>query len=296
MIKKLGINNPLNYEFSRFIKPRLWVKSGESIVVETEDALSGQIKNENDRRDKTKIPWSNPVTGPINVDNSEPGDHLAVTIEEINPLDNQCVTRTAPSSHLMEWLGSEAPHGTHICPIIDDKIFWSEKIIIPYKPMVGCIGTALDVGVQNTNLAGNWGGNMDLIEVCPKNTIFLPVFVKGGFLYLGDIHAAMGHGELSATGLEMSSSTKITITLIKKTNFDGVRIESNKSIMTVASGRPMENSIANAMSHLIFWMEKDYDWNRWKAYDLLTHVASISIGYFGIGTVAVKINKSYLAN
>ena len=35
MIKKLGINNPLNYEFSRFIKPILWVESGESIVVET---------------------------------------------------------------------------------------------------------------------------------------------------------------------------------------------------------------------------------------------------------------------
>ena len=48
MVKRLGINDPLNYEFSRFIKPRLWVESGESIVVETEDALSGQIKTEND--------------------------------------------------------------------------------------------------------------------------------------------------------------------------------------------------------------------------------------------------------
>ena len=128
MIKRLGINDPLNYEYSRFIKPRLWVESGESIVVETEDALSGQIKNENDRRDKTKIPWSNPVTGPINVDNSEPGDHLAVTIEEINPLDNQCVTRTAPSSHLMESLGREAPHGTHICKNIDDKIKKAQEL------------------------------------------------------------------------------------------------------------------------------------------------------------------------
>ena len=34
MVKRLSINDPLNYEFSRFIKPRLWVKSGESIVVE----------------------------------------------------------------------------------------------------------------------------------------------------------------------------------------------------------------------------------------------------------------------
>jgi acetamidase/formamidase len=42
---------PLYYEFSRHNPPRLRVTSGESIVVETEDAFSGQIRTDADRRD-----------------------------------------------------------------------------------------------------------------------------------------------------------------------------------------------------------------------------------------------------
>ena len=61
--------------------------------------------------------------------------------------------------------------------------------------------------------AGPHGGNMDIIEVCPGNTVYLPVFVPGGYLYLGDAHAAMGHGELSASGLEMPAETVITVNL-----------------------------------------------------------------------------------
>ena len=34
-------------------------------------------------------------------------------------------------------------------------------------------------------------------------------FEGGAYLYLGDAHAAMGHGELSASGLEMASHTII---------------------------------------------------------------------------------------
>ena len=64
---------------------------------------------------------------------------------------------------------------------------------------------------------------MDLVEVCPGNTVYLPVFVPGALLYLGDAHAAMGHGELSATGLEMASETQITVDLIRGKKLDCVR-------------------------------------------------------------------------
>jgi hypothetical protein len=72
------------------------------------------------------------------------------------------------------------------------------------------------------------------------------------------------------------------------------RIESPTEIMTVVSGCPMERSQAEAFARLILWMESDYGWNRWRAYDLLTHVARISVGYFALGTVAVKVGKGYL--
>ena len=292
-MKKLP-RGPLYYEFSRHNEPRLRITPGETVLVEAEDAFSGQIRTNADRRDKTKKPYGNPQTGPIWIEGAEPGDALAVKIEEIRPSIGQCATRTSDPRQLAEWLGDDCPHGVHVCPIRDGLIYWSDDITIPYTPMLGCIGTAPDTGVPTTGPAGPHGGNMDIIETCPGNTVYLPVFVSGGYLYLGDAHAAMGHGELSASGLEMPSETKITVDLIKGRNLPGPRIESPTEIMTVATGCPMERSTAQAYAWLILWMEEEFGWDRWKAYDILTHVGQISIGYYQIGTVAAKIAKRYL--
>lgn len=285
---------PLYYEFSRHNPPRLRVQSGETILVETEDAFSGQVRTNDDRRDKTKIPYGNPQTGPIWVEGAMPGDSLAVKIEEIRPKIGQCATRTSDPRQLSEWLGTDCPHGTHVCPIRDGLVHWSDKLAIPYTPMLGCIGTAPDMGVPTTMPAGNHGGNMDIIETAPGNIVYLPVYVEGAFLYLGDAHAAMGHGELSASGLEMPSETTITVGLVKNKKIPGPRIESPTEIMAIVSGNPMERSSAEAFARLILWMEADYGWDRWKAYDILTHVAKISVGFYAFGTVAVKIEKKYL--
>lgn len=292
-MKRLPLG-PLCYEFSRHTEPRLRIEPGETIVVESEDAFSGQIRTPEDRRDKSRMPFSNPQTGPIVVSGAEPGDALAVTIESIEPTRGHCVTRTSDPNQLAQWLGDDCPHGTHLCPIRDGQIEWSDKLAIPYRPMLGCIGTAPHWGVPTTSPAGPHGGNMDIVEVCPGSTIYLPVYVAGGYLYLGDAHAAMGHGELSASGLEMAAESVITVNVVKTKPIPGPRIESADEIMAVASGCPLERSSAQAFAQLILWMEADYGWNRWRAYDLLTHVANLSIGYYAIGTVAAKVSKRYL--
>jgi amidase len=283
----------LVYEYSRYEQPRLRIEPGETVVVESEDAFSGQIRTDADRRNRTTMPLSNPQTGPIYVNGAEPGDALAVTIEAIEPLIGQCATRTGDARQLGEWLGADCPHGTHVCPIRDGLIHWSEKVQIPYQPMLGCIGTAPDVTVPGTLPAGPHGGNMDIVEVRPASTVFLPVYVPGGYLYLGDAHAAMGHGELSASGLEMPAESTITVRLLKNKRLAWPRIETPTEIMAVVSGAPMERSAALAFSQLILWMEQDYGWNRWRAYDLLTHVGQLSVGFYAIGTVAAKIAKRY---
>ncbi|MCX7422342.1 MAG: acetamidase/formamidase family protein [Planctomycetia bacterium] len=285
---------PLIYEFSRAVEPRCRIVSGETIRVESEDALSGQIRRQGDRRDKTAMPFSNPVAGPIVVEGVEPGDELAVTIEQIEPRDGQCATYTGAPKQLGEWLGNDVPHGAHVCPIRDGQIAWKDNIFIPYQPMLGCIGTAPDWGVPTTGPAGPHGGNLDLVEVCPGSTIFLPVKVPGGYLYLGDAHAAMGHGELSATGLEMAAYSTVTVKLIRRPHLSGIRISHAEFLMCVATHGTLERAIAEAYARLILWMEADYAWNRWDAYDLLTHVGRLSIGYYGSGTVGAKIERRYV--
>ena len=284
---------PLVYEISRHREPRARVLPGETLLVESEDAFSGQIRRPGDRRDKDTMPLSNPVAGPIEVIGAQPGDTLAVRIEEIRPTLGQCATYTAPPRALSEWLGGDVPHGAHVCPIRDGWIYWSEELLLPYAPMLGCIGTAPDLGVPTTGPAGPYGGNMDLVEVCPGSTLLLPVFVPGAYLYLGDAHATMGHGELSGSGLEMPAESRIVVNLMRGQRIPGPRIRTADELVTVATAGNLERAIAQATSHLILWLEAEYAWNRWRAYDLLTHSMQISIGYFGSGTVAVKVPLAY---
>lgn len=285
---------PLVYEFSRHLAPRASIDSGAVLTLDSEDALSGQLRKPTDRRDKKKIPWSNPNNGPIEVRGAEPGDALAVSIQEIEPLIGACATYIGGPRGCAEWLGSDSPHGTRICEIRDGWIHWNEKVRIPYRPMLGCIGTAPDWGVPTTALAGNFGGNMDLVEVCPGNTVYLPVYVPGGWLYLGDAHASQGHGELSATALEMPARTRIKVELVKQARLAGPRIESASELMAVAVGTPIDRTVCEAYSRLILWLEAQFGWNRWDAYDLMTQAGTISLGHYIVGTVAAKIQKTFI--
>ena len=288
---KLG---KLYYEISRHNPPALTIEPGETVAAETEDAFSGQIRKEGDRRDWSKIPYGNPQSGPIYVQGAERGDTLAVYIEDIEARLGQAATRTAGPVGIAEFLGSDVPHGTRICPVRDGKVWWSPDVGIPYTPMIGTIGCAPDMGVPTTGPAGDHGGNMDIKEVTIGNTLYLPVFVSGALLHLGDVHAAQGDGELCTTGLEMPATVTLRVDLIKGKSIPRPRIRSPREMMAVATGTPMERSVARAYSDLILWMEEEYGIPRWDGYNLCTHVGSISVGYFMIGTVAAKIRTGYV--
>ena len=292
-LKRLVLG-PLYYEYSREVEPRLRIEPGETVLVETEDTFSGQIQADGDRRDRNLVPHGNPQTGPIWIEGAEVDDVLKITIEDIRPRTGQCATHVFKAGRLAEMLGSEVRYNSHVCLIRDGMIHWNDEISIPYAPMLGCIGTSPAMGAPTTFPAGVHGGNMDIVETCPGNSVYLPVFVPGGLLYLGDAHAAMGHGELSGTALEMPSDTIITVELESETRIPGPRIESPTEIMTIATGTPAEQSIAEAYALLIQWMETDYGWQRWQAFELLTQVGRLSIGYYLNGTVAAKIEKRYL--
>ena len=68
----------LVYEIDRGLDPVLEVDPGDAVVVETEDAFTGQIRREGDVRDKRTMPLSNPVRGPIAVAGAEPEEKAAV--------------------------------------------------------------------------------------------------------------------------------------------------------------------------------------------------------------------------
>jgi acetamidase/formamidase len=283
----------LLYEIDRHEPPALTVEAGDEVIVETEDAFTGQIRRPGDCRDRVAMPKSNPVSGPISVTGTQPGDALRIDILDIEPLIGQCATYLWPYDYLVAGLGAETEDQTRICPIHDGSIVWSDRLSIPYAPMIGVIATAPALGVPTTEPPGNHGGNLDLKEIAPGATVWLPVFVPGGLLFLGDCHAAQGDGELSGAALEMPARVTFRIGIEREARIPGPRLETARELAAVATAASLENAVAAAYGRLALWLEHDFGWNRWEAYSLATQVGTLSIGYFRFGVVAAKIERRY---
>lgn len=291
-VLKLG---KLYNEISRLNPPALTIQPGETVVVETEDTFNGLVRKPGDERDRKRKPYGNPQSGPIYVEGADKGDTLEIHIIKIEARTGQGANdMSGGRAGLGEYLGLDVPRATRICPVRDGKVWWSPTVAIPYAPMIGVIATAPDMGCPTPGPAGPYGGNMDLKEVTEGNVLYLPVFVPGALLHLGDVHAVQGDGEVCGTAVEMPGTVTLTIKLLKGKTIPWPRIRSPEEMMAVASGTPMERSVARAYADLILWMEEEYGISRWDGYSLCTQVGRISVGYYLIGTVAARIRTEYV--
>lgn len=71
----------------------------------------------------------------------------------------------------------------------------------PVNPMIGVIGVAPSGKGIDTETPDAHGGNMDCTRVHEGSVIYFPVSAPGALLAMGDLHAAMGDGEVFWYGL-----------------------------------------------------------------------------------------------
>jgi len=124
-LKKISFKDTgLKYALSPYEKPVAYVEPGETLIVEVEDASSGQMRKASDVRDRDAVPFGNPVVGPIYVEGAKPGDAIIVTIEDIRPTIAQGAIyfsefneRYLTEVPILKFVGSTFPRKTKICKI-----------------------------------------------------------------------------------------------------------------------------------------------------------------------------------
>lgn len=294
-----------HYTIGPYAPPILSVDPGDSIIVETLDAFGGKIKTEQTKPSEVlAFPKVNPLNGPIHVNNTEKGDALKIRIDSIKPRGPQprgttCMipffggltgTRKSPT------LQGPLPEIVRKVAVTTEAVFWTDDIHIPYDPFIGTIGTAPEIDSISSLTPDDHGGNMDLPDVRPGSTIYLPVKTPGAFLFLGDCHATQGDGELCGVAIEFPTETTIQVDVIKNRLLEWPRIENEDLIMSVGSTRPMEDAAKIAFRDLISWMVDAYEFDLYDAYLLLTQVAKIRVGNMVDPnyTVGVSIKKKYI--
>ena len=118
----------------------------------------------------------------------------------------------------------------------------------------------------------------------------------GARLFIGDAHACQGDGEVCGTAVEYASLTTFQVELIKGWTIDWPRLENDEVIMAIGSARPLEDAARIAYRELIYWLERDYGFDRWDAYMMLSQCGRVRLGNFVDPkyTVGAAISKTYL--
>ncbi len=199
------------FHFRADAEPHVTVDPGTVIEVETWDCYRGQVTSESDTPDTVDEALINPATGPIAVRGAEPGDSLSVTLIDIRP-STRGVAMCQPG-----WgqLGHLVRPTTRVFTVEDGWVSMNEQVRFPARPMFGVIGVSPASGAVHTLQAGRHGGNMDNNDHGIGATVHLPVFQSGGQLAIGDMHASMGDGEISGTGVEIGGLGVVRVEIVK---------------------------------------------------------------------------------
>ncbi len=199
-----------HYIFAKENQPTATAKVGEELLFKTIDCFGCQIKSENDLIDKIDLNLCNPTAGPVYIEGAEVGDVLVVDILDIK-VDKVGFACSIPEAGALSHL---AEARTRMFAVEDGMVKFND-ISWPLNPMVGVIGVAPKSEGVISGDAGRHGGNMDNKLITKGSRVYLPVGTPGALLQMGDIHATMGNGEISMTGIEINGEILVKTSLIK---------------------------------------------------------------------------------
>jgi formamidase len=83
------------------------------------------------------------------------------------------------------------------------------------------------------------GGNMDIRYIKVGSTVYLPCYIDGCGLAIGDFHYAQGDGEVSGTAIEMDADITVTTRIVRdgRNLGHGPHYEGPSSLLSIPSSR-----------------------------------------------------------
>ena len=136
---------------------------------------------------------------------------------------------------------------------------------IPLAPTAGDYSVRVKLragGMQyRSAFLGSFGGNMDYNQLREGITVYLPVYVPGALLFMGDGHAAQGAGELTGNALETSMDIEFTVDVRAGGAPSGPRMENAEYLMASGIAGSIDEAFRGATTNLARWLEQMYGLN-----------------------------------
>jgi acetamidase/formamidase len=193
------------------------------------------------------------LTGPVAVESAMPGDVLEIRIEAIECLQDWAWTAIHPTGGT---LPEDFPVRRLWHTAIDKQrgvatLPWGTELEL--APFFGVMGVAPPpvFGPVSSIEPRAFGGNMDLKELVPGTTLYLPVWTDGALFSVGDGHAAQGDGEVCLTALETALRGTFEITLRKDMKLPLPQAETATHWITMGFDPDLDDAAKTALREMI---------------------------------------------
>jgi amidase len=278
------------YALDREASPRLIIDPGAVVTVETHDARGGRLKRPDQVEETTpdftqRFPKANPATGPIFVRGAVPGSAITVDILAID-LDPAGFVLVKPDMGIIRGLSPKPI--ARICEVAVGEVRFGE-VRFPVRPMVGVIGVAPAGEAIGTPFVGDHGGNIDTILAAVGNRMILRAQVEGGLVYIGDVHAAMGDGEVSGTGIEIGARVTVRIGLGDRPAKRWPRLETKDRLVVIASAPTFEAASAIVVDEMIADLAERHGLSAVDAFMLISAIGDLRVNQACRSTIDVSL-------
>lgn len=275
-----------HYLWNNEHKPVARIQPGDRVQFEVNEVTSWQITKNAKLVDLAKLDQAKlyPLSGPVFVEGASEGDALSIEVEEIKTED---------------WGWSAIVPGLGLLPEFAEAYLWiwdlsksdkfvdfKNKIKVPLSPFCGVMGVApREKGAFEVIPPGKHGGNMDIKHLTVGSKLLLPVWTKGALFSVGDMHAAMGDGEVCITAIECPGEVRLKFELIKDANIPGPRFITKESSEPNLKGSFVATGIAPdlleacrlATRNMIDYLVRQYNLEPKEAYILCSVAADLKI-------------------
>ena len=282
--------------FNAAIPAVLEVASGDELVIDTFSGGMSEVADPTLFRPEhrlivDKVPQilgPHILTGPVHVSGAEPGDTLEIRILDIELTTDWGWNIIRP---LKGALPEDFPNlSRRVIPIDRQanvaRLPWG--VDIPLRPFFGIIGVAPPpaYGLVSSVEPREYGGNIDNKEFIPGTSLFLPVFVPGANLSVGDGHAVQGDGEVCLTALETCLKGRFQV-IVHKQSLNFPRAITPTHYIAMGMDVDLDDAAKQALRNMIKWLTEIKPWTAEEAYVFCSlacdlHVTQLVDGNKGI--------------
>lgn len=266
------------------------VPSGEVVKFNTLDCFGNWFYG--DMSDNDCKP-SNPATGAVYIEGGSAGKTLKITVLDIE-LGPKGVVETILGKGCLASRVEKTEFKVY--DIISNKFKFNDTITIECEPMIGVLGVAPAHGSETNLNPGCHGSNMDCKNIKIGSVVYLPIFVEGALLSVGDLHANMGDGEVGYSGLEIDGSATLRVEVIDTMNIQNPFVVDGDNIIAIYSDLSLEKAVDGACISMCDFLTDNTDIEVADAIRLLTLVgdAGICQTVNQVRTAKMKLPKKYL--